>query len=110
MISQETLRLYRVALPDLDVIDPRYLHGEETRNFLGYEIVANDFCVAPDPYRMHSYALILSVLLGILFWPVCCIPCCLGSCYPLQQRAVYGDTELTKVVYLVYEEPMEDLF
>jgi len=75
---------------DLTVLPPAVppLPGEQLRGYLIYEAPSSCF-VRPHLDRLSGLGWVSIVVLSFLFWPVACIPCCLGGCYDGYQIPVY---------------------
>jgi nitrate reductase NapE component len=76
--------------PDLEIVSP------DTLPVIGQIVVGYmihdrpDGClVVPRPSRLSDLGWISAIVLAIVFWPVSCVPCCLGGFYNGYQVPVF---------------------
>lgn len=86
------MRYYPEPFDDMPMLDPVRppLPGEI---LLGYELVNEQGQIFsyPRPTRMNRGGCLMMGVLGLLFWPVMCLPCVCSTSYDVSQRPVYGN-------------------
>ena len=75
---------------DLPVVESNIvpLPGQVVIGYMVYE-PPNSCVVSPNPGRMNGIGWFSVILLTIFFWPLSCVPCCMGACYDGYQVPVY---------------------
>lgn len=85
------MHLHQKPIEGVPMIEPANPpHPDEV--LLGYEVINEHkkFLRKPDPKHMNKVGWFSVIVCAIIFWPVSCIPCCLGCSYSMVQRPVYG--------------------
>lgn len=75
---------------DLPVVESNIvpLPGQVVVGYYVYE-PPSSCLVSPKPGRLNGIGWFSVFLLTILFWPLSCLPCCIGSCYDGYQVPFY---------------------
>ena len=82
--------LHREPVPGIPILEPDEIPYSNAK-LIGYQVIepADKFFVKPKPGKINTLGWVSIVVCAIIFFPVTCVPCCLGYSYSKYQIPVY---------------------
>lgn len=82
--------IYKEPISGVPIMEPLVL-PEQGDVLLGYELYDKKGLITPPHIeKMNTRGWISVLICAIVFFPVMCLPCCMGCSYSMYQCPVYG--------------------